>query len=417
MTNSNTVYPLSAVRALALHAQGLSVRSDPKQSSTLDEVYSIIEQIGHLQIDTLQMVRRSQNIVLWSRLGHYDPADLDRLLFDDSERRLFEYWLHAACIIPLSEYRYRLPLMRRYQDGIHGWRRDWAQDPENAKLVKMILEHIHGNGPARSADFEHKGRTRSGWWDWKPSKRALEHLYDHGELMVANRVNFQRVYDLRERVLPDWVDMSEPTEAETSRHLLERSMKSLGICQMTQLTDYTHMKRTDARHHIEQLTKDGTFVTVQGSTDDGSVIDFIVHQDNLPLLDEAADGALNPERTTFLSPFDSLFWAKGRDMQLWGFQQTLEAYKPGPSRKWGYFCLPILYKDRLVGRFDPKLERRTGVLRIKAIYLEPGISPDEELVTSIAAAMREFMEFHDAASLVIERSEPFEFGDRLLASL
>ena len=417
LTNSNTVYPLSAVRALALHAQGLGIRSDPKPLSTLYDVYSIIEQIGCLQIDTLQMVRRSQNIALWSRLGSYDPADLDRLLFDGANRRLFEYWLHAACIIPFSEYRYRLPLMLRYQGGIQGWRRDWVKDPENAKLAQSVLERIRVNGPARSADFEHKGSTRSGWWDWKPSKRALEHLYNCGELMVGNRVNFQRVYDLRERVLPDWVDTSVPTESETARHLLERSMLSLGICQPNHVAGYTSMKRTEAKPHLEQLTKEGVFVAVQGVTNDDGVLDFVVHRDSLPLLEEAADGALSPKRTTFLSPFDSLFWAKGRDMQLWGFEQTLEAYKPAPIRKWGYFCLPILHKERLVGRFDPKLERRTGVLRLKAIYLEPGIPPDDELVASVAAAMRDFMNFHDATSLVIERSEPTEFGDRLLAAL
>ena len=177
------------------------------------------------------------------------------------------------------------------------------------------------------------------------------------------------------------------------------------------------MKRTEAKPHLEQLTKEGVFVAVQGVTNDDGVLDFVVHQDDLPLLEKAADGALSPERTTFLSPFDSLFWAKGRDMQLWGFEQTLEAYKPSPIRKWGYFCLPILHKERLVGRFDPKLERRTGVLRLKAIYLEPEIPPDDELVASVAAAMRDFMEFHDATSLVIERSEPAEFGDRLLAVL
>ena len=135
------------------------------------------------------------------------------------------------------------------------------------------------------------------------------------------------------------------------------------------------------------------------------------------MVGKAADGALRPERTTSLSALDSLFWAKGRDTQLWGFEQILEAYKPEPSRKWGYFCLPILHRDRLVGRFDPKLERRTGVLRLKAIYLEPGISPEDELVVSVAAAMREFMDFHNATALVIERSEPAEFGDRLLAAL
>ncbi|MCZ7544129.1 MAG: winged helix DNA-binding domain-containing protein [Anaerolineae bacterium] len=131
----------------------------------------------------------------------------------------------------------------------------------------------------------------------------------------------------------------------------------------------------------------------------------------------AADGALPPRHTTFLSPFDSLFWARDRDMQFWEFRQVLECYKPEAQRIWGYYCLPILHRDRLVGRFDPKLERDTGTLRLKTLYLEPGVAPDEPLVAEVAAAMRDFMAFHDATDLVIERSDPLAFGAKLRAAL
>ena len=132
---------------------------------------------------------------------------------------------------------------------------------------------------------------------------------------------------------------------------------------------------------------------VQAEQVDGPSQPMLVHRDNMEKLQQASVGALRAERTTFLSPFDNLFWASGRDEQLWGFRQRLEAYLPAPKRTWGYFCLPILHKDRLVGRFDPKLERKNGVLRIKALYLEEGVEPDEELVSGVATAMRDFMRF------------------------
>jgi uncharacterized protein YcaQ len=144
---------------------------------------------------------------------------------------------------------------------------------------------------------------------------------------------------------------------------------------------------------------------------------LIVHRENLPALEQAAAGEIRPQRTTFLNPFDNLWWAQGRDEAFWGFRQRLEAYYPAPKRVYGYFCLPILHKDRLVGRFDPKLERKIGLLRLKALYLEPGIEPDEELAANVAAAMRDFMRFHQAKELLIEKSAPPEFAERLLKAL
>jgi len=158
-------------------------------------------------------------------------------------------------------------------------------------------------------------------------------------------------------------------------------------------------------------------ILITGKLENGKTDELILHRDNLPLLEQAADGMLRAERTTFLSPFDSLWWAANRDQQFWGFRKALEAYLPASKRIYGYFCLPILHKDRLVGRFDPKLHRKDGILQLKALYLEPGVKPDEALVQSVAAAMRDFMTFHQARELTIDLSQPAIFGKKLLKAL
>ena len=417
VTHKTTIYPLRAIRALILHVQGLSGNPSGRATPTKDTINSVIQKIGWVQIDTLQVVSRSQNLVFWSRLGSYDTADLARLLYDRQERRFFEYWLHGACIIPLCEYRYRLPLMRHHRNHAPQSNTQWGHDVDASRLVAEVLTRVRCHGPVRAADFEYKGPRRGSWWEWKPAKRALETLYNQGELMITDRINFQRVYDLRDRVLPEWVDTTEPTEEEATRYLLVCSMRALGVCTPVQVADYAHIKRGTARPTLEELTGDGTFVAVRARLDDDTVDELVVHRDHVSLLGQAADGGLVPDGTTFLSPFDNLFWARGRDQGFWSFRNVLEAYKPEASRVWGYFCLPVLYKDRLVGRFDPKLERRAKVLRLKAIYLESGVDPDEELVAGVAAAMRDFMAFHDARELVIERSQPAELGDRLVKSM
>jgi uncharacterized protein YcaQ len=245
---------------------------------------------------------------------------------------------------------------------------------------------------------------------------ALEHLFSFGDLMIAGRQKFQRIYDLTERVLPKWVDTSEPTAEQRDRFWLERGAKALGVCLPRNAADYTWMKLGKARPLIAGLVKEGVLVEVQGETLNG-VETLIVQRENLPALEKAASGEIRAGRTTFLNPFDNLWWAQGRDEAFWGFRQRLEAYYPASKRVYGYFCLPILHKDRLVGRFDPKLERKTGTLRLRALYLEPGVAASEELVADVAGAMRDFMRFHNATELVIEKSNPVEFGDKLLKSL
>ena len=416
-------YPLKAVRAVALHAQGLDAPTPRGFRAGDDDVYDAVRRVGWVQLDTLQVVNRAQYVTLWSRLGDYDADALDRLAFDGGSdspgngRRLFEYWAHAACLIPLAEYRCFTPLMRRRRGGRGGWRRKWIADPDNQRLTNDILAKIRADGAGKPSDFRTEKKAPGAWWNWDSPKAALEYLYDIGELAIADRVNFQRIYGARESVLPSWVDVSEPSEDEALRRLLEISMKALGICEPAQVGDYFHMKRTESKPLVESLIADGALAQVRAAAADGEARDMLIHRDSRHLLDAAADGALKPRRTTFLSPFDSLFWARGRDMSVWNFNQILECYKREPDRIWGYFCLPILFGDRLAGRFDPKMERKTGVMRIKSLHLEPGTRPSDRLAASAARAMRDFMRFHGARDLAIERSNPPEFGERLAAAM
>lgn len=420
---TTTVWPLRAVRAAALHAQGLCEPLPRRGAAAADDLYAAVERVGWVQIDTLQVVRRAQYLTLWSRLGAYDPADLDRLLYDggrrgpDNARRLFEYWMHAACIIPLTSYRWVLPMMRQRAEGRRGWHHRWLRDPGHARLLQAVLARVAAGGPCRPADVRTRKKRPGTWWNWDDAKIALEHLYDRGDLAISNREHFQRVYDLRDRVLPAAVDRREPSAEEATRALLEISLKALGACAPAQVGDYFHLPRTEAKPAIDRLLAEGRFLPVTARLADGAVHEMVAHRDRMELLQRAADGELTPRRTTFLSPFDSLFWAKGRDRSWWRFRQVLECYKPRPAREWGYFCLPILHRDRLVGRFDPKLERAAGRLRLKKLYLEPGIEPGARLVTAAARSLRGFLRFHDAGDLVIEHSDPPEFGAKLLAAL
>lgn len=411
------VYPLHALRALALHSQGLTTPLGEEPTPTPDAIYDLVERLTCVQIDTLQMVARAQYIVLWSRMGLYNPADFDQLAYDPHNRRLFEFWQHAACYIPIQHYRYSIPKMRHFQQGHNSWVRNWLQQDGNAELAASILEQVRRDGGVRAAQFDRPGPRSSGWWDWKPAKDALEYLFNSGELMIANRVNFQRVYDLTERVLPEWVDRSEPSEAERDRWRVERGLRALGVCQPAQTAEYAYLGRKAALQAVSALLEQGVAVPIEGKDVHGERQSLVVHRDNLPLLEQAADGHIQPRRTTFLSFFDSLFWARDRDEQFWNYENLIEAYVPAPKRIYGYFCLNILHNDRLVGRFDPKLERKNGLLRLKALYLEPGVEPSEELVADVSAAMRNFLAFHEAKDLVVESSSPVEFGKKLEAAL
>ena len=408
------MYPLSTLRTVALCAQGLHVPPAVDKTPDSESILRVIRQLGCIQIDTLQVVQRSQYLVLWSRLGTYDPVDFENLQSGPG-RQLFEGWQHAACIIPLEEYRYQMPHQRDLCDHPSNWYNRWLTEQGNPQVIDFVRQRIRREGALRVSDFERGDHPGGAWWNWRPAKVALEYLYAFGELMIDGRVKFQRVYDLTERILPSWVDTREPSVDERDRHWVERGAKALGICLPRHAGDYTWMKVTRSKPIVEALLKEKVLLPVTGKAENGATLELVIHRDNLPLLMQAADGTLKAERTTFLSPFDSLFWALRRDELFWGFHQALECYLPAAKRVYGYFSLPILHKDCLVGRFDPKLERKTGTLILKSLFLEPGVKPGQELVDSVATALRDFMKFHQARQLVIETSQPAVFGKKLLA--
>ena len=412
-----TVYPNSVLRTLALRTQGLHSANGAESQPDRDAVFRVADQLGCVQIDTLQVAARAHYLTIWSRLGTFDPADFDTLAFDPTDRRLFEGWQHAASYIPTHEYRYQMPHQRSLRENPSDWYTRWLSQIGHPETIAFVRERVRDEGAQKVSDFERGDHPRGSWWNWRPAKVALEYLYAFGDFMIADRQKFQRVYNLTERVLPAWVDRREPTVEERDRHWIERGVKALGVCTPQQAGDYTWMKVTRSRPTVQALVKGGILLPISAKLADGSTGEYLIHRDNLSLLEQAADGDIRAERTTFLNPFDNLFWARRRDQEFWGFEKSFEAYVPAAKRKYGYFCMNILQKDRLVGRFDPKVERKTKTLRLKALYLEPNVKLERQLVGDVALALRDFMEFHHATDLVIERSQPEPFGRKLLSVL
>jgi uncharacterized protein YcaQ len=277
--------------------------------------------MGLLQIDTIHVIARSPYLVLWSRLGDYRPEWLDELL---AEGALFEYWAHAACFLPIEDY----PLHRRRMlEAIQSrswpvkWAVDWSQ--QNPGIIERIRSHIQEKGAVRSIEFENKNRPSGGWWNWKEEKDALEALWLTGEVMIARRQNFQRVYDLRERVLPDWEDKDLPNPEEMQRSLTLRAVYALGVAFPAWVSDYYRQPKKGNLQQLEALTGEGLLQRVEV---EGLGEGAYVHPDRLGLLTEAASGHLKPTLTTLLSPFDPLVWDRQRARDLFDFDYTIESH-------------------------------------------------------------------------------------------
>src|SRR5215216_4080016 len=234
---------LDAVRGLMIAAQGLDDR--PRPRATKKAVHSIIRQMHILQIDTINIIARSPYLVLWSRLGDYNPRWLEDLLIEGA---LFEYWSHAACFLPIEEY----PLYRHLYDSWLGGRaRKWLE--ENSTVAETVLDHVRAHGETRSSDFERTDGQKTGWWNWKEEKIALEYLFYAGELMVRKRHNFQRIYDLRERVLAEVEELPELSPAEAHDQFVLNTIQALGVTKAEWIADYFRLSKTDTKAALKRL--------------------------------------------------------------------------------------------------------------------------------------------------------------------
>jgi uncharacterized protein len=394
-----------AARVLLLAAQGLDRR--PRRKAAKADVLAAIRRMGALQIDTIHVVARSPYLVLWSRLGAYEPRWLDELL---AERAVFEYWAHEACFLPIEDY----PLYRHRMLDPHsmGWKYSHGWIEKHPEQAERVLRAVREGGPVRSADFERRdGKGTPGWWGWKPEKRALESLLTAGELMIARRENFQRVYDLRQRVLPDWDDARVPPHDQAQRALALKAVRALGVARAKWVADYFRMAKRETPAVVRALADEGALlaVEVEGWKEPG-----YVHPENRALARAAAAGEVRPTLTTLLSPFDPLVWDRARAMELFGFDYRLECYTPAPKRRYGYFTLPILRRGALVGRLDPKAHRKEGVFEVKALYLEPGVRITRGLLADVAGALRECAAWHGTPEVVVRRSDPPETAGLLM---
>jgi hypothetical protein len=294
------------------------------------------------------------------------------------------------------------------------WRFSHAVMEKHPDQVARVLETIRQHGPVRSADL---GAPRSGsgsWWGWKPEKRILESLFTAGELMIARREGFQRVYDLRERVLPGWDDADLPSVDAAHRALALKAVRALGVAKAKWVADYYRMGKKETPPLVRALAAEGALlaVEVEGWKEPG-----YVHPDHAALAASAAAGGVKPVLTTLLSPFDPVVWDRVRALEMFGFEYRLECYTPAPRRVYGYFTLPVLRRGALVGRLDAKAHRRDGVFEVKAVYLERGVRVTAGLVADVARALRECASWHRTPTVIVRRSDPPQLAAKLSAAL
>ncbi len=381
----------AAARTLHLAAQGLL--APPRRKATKADVLDAIRRMAQLQIDTIHVVARSPYFVLFSRIGAYAPVWLDELL---AEGRLFEYWSHEACFVPVEDY--GLLRHRMLDPAGMGWKYAAEWHEKHRREIGELLERIRADGPVRSADFARTDGKANGWWDWKPEKRHLEVLFTTGELMVASRHNFQRVYDLAERVLPGWDDARLPTREAAEQTLLSRTCRALGIVRADWVADYYRLPRRPYTDALHALADAGELVPVRV---EGWKHDAFVHREFAPLIGEAASGALASTVTTLLSPFDPVVWDRRRATTLFDFDYAIECYTPAHKRKYGYFVLPILSRGKLVGRADTKAHRTQGVFELKSLHLEAGVRVSERLIADLRRAVQRCAAWHGTPQVQI----------------
>lgn len=367
------------LRRIALNRQGLLQNQSFGRGK--QATLRAIEQLGYVQIDTISVVQRAHHHVLWSRVPNYQPKFLEQLV---AQRQLFEYWSHAAAWMPMRDYRYSLPRMAQ----ING-ERNWFGQCDK-KLSREILARIEAEGPLRARDFEDSREGKKEWWDWKPAKQALEQLFMQGELMVSAREGFQKVYDLPERVLPDWVDTRHPEMDEFADYLIDSSLRAHGFAtqkSITYLRKGTKLRDAVKRQLLGRVEA-GQLLRLEN---EGIYIDP-------ELLEQRAPRSFAQVR--ILSPFDNLVIQRQRTRELFAFDYQIECYVPETQRQFGYFCLPLLYRDRLVGRIDCKAHRRSHCLQLKSLHMEQRV--DEGFADAFHDALQSFREFNQCRRIELE---------------
>ncbi len=376
-------------RRLFITQQRLTAPTPPPTS---DSMLKVVRDLGCLQLDPLTVVARSHQLVMFSRLGPYDPATLDHLLF--KERSLFEYWAHCASIVLTEDYDIHSVRMRGYRKpgGLREYTNQWLE--KNKHLRRAILTQLRRNGPSLARDLEGTGHqaeqwVSTGWSSGRNVNQMLDYLWLAGHIMVVGRQGIQKVWDLSDRHLPDWTPCTKLTEYEMTRRSVLKALRALGVGTIQ------HIKFHFIRGRYRELPSVLNDLEAEGLIQRVDIKDksklwpgvWYMLTETVPTLDQLSNGGWSP-RTTLLSPFDNLICDRNRTSLFFNFDFRIEIYTPEAKRKYGYYVLPLLHEDKLIGRIDPKLDRESGMLIVNAVHAEPGApksaAPVREAIESLA---------------------------------
>jgi hypothetical protein len=388
---------LNQARRMALNAQLLDGRAGLPTGK--EGVVRAVQHLGYIQLDTISVIQRAHHHTLWTRFRQYDPADLTAL--HTRERRIFEYWGHALSYLPIDDFRFSLPRKLRARNPRGKWEKDRLA--LYGHYLRPVLEFVRNEGASASREVSQGLRhTLKRPQRHNPFKAALEMLFWRGELMIAERRSMERVYDLTERVLPAGVDTSMPDDAELGRFLVRRALRAYGLARKAEIVNHIHAAdRTVIAAALTELSETGEVVGVAltGLEDDG----YFALADDLQALTQLRR---RKPRLELLSPFDNLIIQRDRVKRLFDFDYTLECYTPPAKRVHGYFVLPILWDESLVGRIDPKADRRSKTLLIRSIRLDREIADYDEFLTALAQKLTDFAHFNGCDNTVIMKTTP-----------
>jgi uncharacterized protein len=351
---------LAQARRIALAAQGFT---DPRPTGRVDRRHlrRVLDRMGLIQIDSVNVLVRSQELPLFARLGPH-PRTLvhDATVAGD----LFEYWVHEASHVPTRHHH----LHRWQMERDHKWSKYWDLAQRRPGYIDEVRRRIEVDGPVAAGDLSERVGKKGTWWDWDDAKVALEHLFWKGEVSAVRRpTDFARIYDLTERVIPaDVLATPALPEREARKELLLLAAQHHGVGTMTDLTDYHRQKNPPCKPLLDELVEDGKLLPV--AVEGWSKSAYLHHEAKVPRRVQAC---------ALLSPFDPVCWHRDRNERLFGFHYRIEIYTPAPKRIYGYYVLPVLWGDSLVGRLDMKADRQGGVLRVQGAFAEPGVPIDD----------------------------------------
>lgn len=371
-------------RKIALLHQGL-LRSKTFAKRELG-ILQVMARLGYLQIDTISVITRAHHHTMWSRLADYQPEHLYDL---QKKKEIFEYWSHAAAYLPLQHYRFTLPRKHALASGEKHW---YEREP---KVIQYVLDRIGSEGPLQSKDFQHVNPSgNSAWYQWKPAKRALEQLFMEGKLMIAERKNFQKVFDLTERVLPSNTDTRFPSEKEMARHLILTYLTAHGIGSEPEFTYLRKRHKKIVHTELKQMCEEGVILPVQIKG-----LDLQLYA--LPTIEESLSLRIGKKNIHILSPFDNLVIQRKRLQDIFGFSYQIECYVPQAKRVHGYFSLPILWGDQFVGRVDCKADRKSKQFLIQHLWLETEEKIIDQYLQALVLRLKQFAAFHHCDSYVV----------------